>query len=68
MSGTLKEIRQLVAGGDARIPAHGYDEPANDGLNAREIVSIWSLLPQGRGRIGSGGAAGGVEAGEEGGG
>jgi hypothetical protein len=39
MSDTLEGIQQLVAGGDVRISAHGYDELANDGLSAREILS-----------------------------
>ena len=38
MSDTLKSIKQLVTSGDVRISDHGYDELANDGLTAREII------------------------------
>lgn len=39
MSVTLRTIKQLALSGDVRISDHGYDELANDGLTAREIVS-----------------------------
>ena len=38
MSGTFQSIRNLVESGDVRISEHGYDELAQDGLTAREIV------------------------------
>ena len=38
MHDTLTELKHLVASGDVRISEHGYDELANDGLTAREIV------------------------------
>ena len=39
MSETLTSLKHLVASGDVRISEHGYEELANDGLTAREIVS-----------------------------
>jgi hypothetical protein len=39
MSQTLQRIRELVANGDVKISAHGYDELAADGLLAREILA-----------------------------
>ena len=39
MSDTLKSLKNLVASSDVRISEHGYEELANDGLAAREIVS-----------------------------
>ena len=39
MSVTLGKIKQLALSGDVRVSDHGYDELANDGLTAREIVS-----------------------------
>ncbi|VAX09559.1 FIG00566220: hypothetical protein [hydrothermal vent metagenome] len=38
LSATLEKIRRLVESGDVRISGHGYDELADDGLTAREIV------------------------------
>jgi hypothetical protein len=38
MSGTFQKIRNLIVAGDVRISEHGYDELAQDGLTAREIV------------------------------
>lgn len=38
MSDTFKKIKELVLFGDVRISEHGYDELANDGLTAKEIV------------------------------
>ena len=35
----LATLKHLVASGDVRISEHGYEELANDGLTAREIVS-----------------------------
>lgn len=32
-------MQQLVASGEARISEHGYDELADDGITAREVVS-----------------------------
>ena len=39
MSGTLAQIKALVAKGEVRISDHGYDELAEDGLLARDVVS-----------------------------
>lgn len=39
MSITLSMIKQIAISGDVRVSDHGYDELANDGLTAREIVS-----------------------------
>jgi hypothetical protein len=39
LSVTLTRIKQLAVSDDVRISDHGYDELANDGLTAREIVS-----------------------------
>ncbi|MCB2261734.1 MAG: DUF4258 domain-containing protein [Candidatus Thiosymbion ectosymbiont of Robbea hypermnestra] len=39
MSDILATLRHLVASGDIRISEHGYEELANDGLTAREIVN-----------------------------
>ena len=36
---TFEIIQQLVKDRDIRISDHGYDELANDGLTAREVVS-----------------------------
>ena len=39
MSQTLKDIRELAEAGDVRISAHGYNELANDGILATEVVA-----------------------------
>lgn len=39
MCDTLTALKHLVASGDVRISEHGYEELANDGLMAREVVS-----------------------------
>ena len=39
MSELLKEIIRLAESGQLRISEHGYDELAEDGLSAREIVA-----------------------------
>ena len=39
MSELLKEIVRLAGAGKLRISEHGYDELAEDGLSAREIVA-----------------------------
>jgi len=36
---TFEIIQQLVKNRDVRISDHGYDELANDGLTAREVIS-----------------------------
>jgi hypothetical protein len=36
---TFEAIQQLVKNQDIRISDHGYDELANDGLTARQVVS-----------------------------
>jgi len=36
---TFEAIQQLVKNQDIRISDHGFDELANDGLTAREVVS-----------------------------
>lgn len=38
MSDTFKRILELIEIGEVRISSHGYDELAEDGLMAREIV------------------------------
>ncbi len=38
MNGTLSRIVDLVKNGDVRISAHGYDEMAEDGILAGEVV------------------------------
>ena len=39
MSATFDTIQRLVAAGDVRISEHGYDELANDGIAAREVLN-----------------------------
>ncbi len=39
MSKTLRRIRALIENQDIRISAHGYEELANDGLTARELIN-----------------------------
>ena len=39
VSSTLPLIQDLVAGGEVRISDHGYDELAEDGLTAREVIA-----------------------------
>lgn len=39
MSELLKEIIRLAESGQLRISEHGYDELADDGLSAREVVA-----------------------------
>lgn len=38
MSDTFDTVRALIAGGNVRISEHGYDELADDGLLARELM------------------------------
>ena len=38
MSDTLRRIADLVQGGDIQISAHGYDEMAEDGILADEVI------------------------------
>ena len=39
MSTLLQEICNLVDAGDIRISDHGYDEMAEDGIMARDVIS-----------------------------
>jgi hypothetical protein len=39
MSETLKLIRRLSDAGEIKISEHGYDEMAEDGIFARDVVS-----------------------------
>jgi hypothetical protein len=39
MSSLLDAVRDLVASGNVRISDHGYDELANDGIHAKDVVS-----------------------------
>jgi hypothetical protein len=43
VSATLETIKRLVAAGDVRISEHGYDELANDGILARDILNGVSM-------------------------
>jgi hypothetical protein len=38
LSDFLERVRALISVGDVRISEHGYDELAEDGLTAREII------------------------------
>ena len=38
MSDTLTKVRALVATGDVRVSAHGYDELAADDVEVRDVV------------------------------
>ena len=38
MSKLIENLRALILAGDVRISEHGYDELAEDGLTAREIL------------------------------
>jgi len=38
MSDTLRRVVELVQGGEIQISAHGYDEMAEDGILAREVL------------------------------
>lgn len=39
MSEFLRKIYELISAGEVRISEHGYDELAEDGLSAREVLS-----------------------------
>jgi len=39
MSSTLQQVIDLVARGELRISAHGYDELAEDGIRVKDIVA-----------------------------
>ena len=38
MSAFVEKVRALIVAGDVRISEHGYDELADDGLSAREVI------------------------------
>ena len=38
MSGFVEKVRVLAHAGDVRISEHGYNELADDGLTAREVL------------------------------
>jgi len=38
MSGTLEQIKALIARGDVKVSDHGYDELAEDGILLRDLV------------------------------
>ncbi len=38
MSGFVEKVRALVDAGEVRVSEHGYDELAEDGLSAREVI------------------------------
>lgn len=38
MSTFVEKVRALILAGDVRISEHGYDELAEDGLSAREVI------------------------------
>lgn len=39
MSDFIERVRDLLRAGDVRISEHGYDELAEDGLTAREVLA-----------------------------
>jgi len=39
MSHTLRQIIELVEGGEVRFSEHGYDEMAEEGIFTRDIVN-----------------------------
>lgn len=39
MTAFLDRVRELVRDGEVRISEHGYDELADDGLSARELLA-----------------------------
>lgn len=39
MSRTLQRVLELVARGEVRISAHGYDELAEDGILVRDVIT-----------------------------
>jgi hypothetical protein len=39
MSSTLRQVRKLVSAGEFRISEHGYDELAEDGILAGEVIA-----------------------------
>lgn len=39
VSNTLAKVKRLALAGQIRISEHGYEELANDGLTAREILA-----------------------------
>jgi len=39
MSATLRRVQMLVALGKIRVSDHGYDELANDGILAQEVLA-----------------------------
>ncbi len=39
MASLLEHVRSLVSVGEVRISEHGYDELAEDGLTAREVLN-----------------------------
>jgi len=38
LSAFVEKVRALILAGDVRISEHGYDELAEDGLSAREVL------------------------------
>jgi hypothetical protein len=38
LSDFAEKVRDLVSAGEIRISEHGYDELAEDGLTAREVL------------------------------
>ena len=39
MSSTLRQVQKLVTAGEFRISEHGYDELAEDGILAGEVIA-----------------------------